>query len=204
MRLESVARPVTFPLQRPARLAVLASGRGSNLQALLEAFPSGNALGSVVLVLSNRPDARALERASSSGVEAVHVPWRSRPEFEAEAQRRLLEARVDVVCLAGFMRLLSPEFTEAWAGRLLNVHPSLLPAFPGLDAHGQALRAGVPESGCTVHLVDAGVDSGPIILQRRVPVLPDDDVDSLAERTLSAEHEAYPEAVRRLLSGEWS
>jgi phosphoribosylglycinamide formyltransferase-1 len=193
---------VRFPLTRPARLAVLASGRGSNLQALLEAFPADNALGSVVLVLSNRPDARALERASSEGVEAVHVPWRSRPEFEAEAQRRLLAARVDVVCLAGFMRLLSPGFTEAWAGRLLNVHPSLLPAFPGLDAHGQALRAGVTESGCTVHLVDAGVDSGPIILQRRVPVLPDDDVDSLAERTLNAEHEAYPEAVRRLLSGE--
>jgi len=194
---------VRFPLTRPARLAVLASGRGSNLQALLEAFPADNALGSVVLVLSNRPDARALERASSSGVEAVHVPWRTRPEFEAEAQRRLLAARVDLVCLAGFMRLLSPAFTEAWAGRLLNVHPSLLPAFPGLDAHGQALRAGVTESGCTVHLVDAGVDSGPIILQRRVPVLPDDDVDSLAERTLKAEHEAYPEAIRRLLSGEW-
>ncbi len=184
-------------------MAVLASGRGSNLQALLEAYPADNALGRVVLVLSNRPGALALERALSGGIEGRYVPWPSRAEFEAEAQRRLQEAGVDVVCLAGFMRLLSPEFTEAWAGRLLNIHPSLLPAFPGLDAQGQALRAGATESGCTVHLVDAGVDSGPIILQRPVPVVVDDDVESLTERILHAEHVAYPEALRRVLAGEW-
>lgn len=192
-----------FPLGRPARLAVLASGRGSNLAALLTAFPPGCGLGEVVLVLSNNPAAQALERGRAAGIESLHVPWRDRRGFESAAQE-LLEARgVDVVCLAGFMRLLSPAFTEAWAGRLLNIHPSLLPAFPGLDAHGQALRAGVSESGCTVHLVDAGVDSGPVILQRRVPVLPGDDAERLAARILAVEHEAYPEAVRRLLTGEW-
>lgn len=197
------AQPGGFPLGRPARLAVLASGRGSNLQALLEAFPPEGALASVVLVVSNKRGALALERARAAGVPAHHVPWPNRVAFEAGAAALLSAAAVDVVCLAGFMRLLSPAFTAAWSGRLVNVHPSLLPAFPGLDAHGQALRAGVSETGCTVHLVDEGVDTGPIILQRRVKVEPDDDVGTLAARVLEAEHVAYPEAVRLLLRGEW-
>lgn len=195
--------PTRFPLGRPARLAVFASGRGTNLQSLLHAFPAGHELASVVLVVSNRPDALALERARAAGVEAVHAPWPNRAAFEAAANGLLADHGVDLVCLAGFMRLLSAGFTERWAGRLVNVHPSLLPAFPGLDAHGQAIAAGVKESGCTVHLVDAGVDSGPVILQRKVPVLPGDDADTLAERVLAAEHEAYPAALRLLLTGAW-
>ncbi len=192
-----------FPLGRTARLAVFASGRGTNLQSLLRAFPAGDGLASVVLVVSNRPDAPALDRAREAGVTAVYVPWPNRAAFEAAANDLLVEQAVDVVCLAGFMRLLTAGFTERWAGRLVNVHPSLLPAFPGLDAHGQAIAAGVSESGCTVHLVDAGVDSGPVILQRRVPVLPGDDADALAERVLAVEHEAYPAALRLLLTGAW-
>ncbi|RDI94568.1 phosphoribosylglycinamide formyltransferase [Meiothermus sp. QL-1] len=191
-----------FPLDRPARLAVFASGRGSNLEALLRAFPCGDSLGQVVLVVSDKPQAPALERALRAGVEAVHIPWKGRAGFE-EAAHRLLEARrIDLVLLAGFMRILSPEFVARWYGRLLNIHPSLLPAFPGLHAQRQALAAGVSESGCTVHFVDAGVDTGPIVLQRRVPVLPGDTEESLAARILAEEHRAYPEAVRRVLRGE--
>jgi len=192
-----------FPLGRQARLAVLASGRGSNMLALLRAFPATNPLGRVALVISNIAGAEALESAQNAGVDAQYVPWPDRAAFEEEAGRLLRDAEIDVVCLAGFMRLLSPAFVGAWAGRLVNVHPSLLPSFPGLDAHGQALRAGVAESGCSVHLVDAGVDSGPVILQRRVKVLPGDDSAALAARVLVEEHEAYPEALRRLLTGEW-
>lgn len=192
-----------FPLGRPARLAVLASGRGSNLQALLTAFPPGHELASVVLVVSNKAGAQALERARAAGVAARHVAWPDRASFEAALGELLREAEVDLVCLAGFMRLLSPAFTAAWTGRLLNVHPSLLPAFPGLDAHGQALRAGVAETGCTVHMVDEGVDTGPVVLQRRVKVVEGDDAASLAARVLAAEHVAYPEAVRLVLRGEW-
>lgn len=192
-----------FPLGRPARLAVLASGRGSNLQALLTAFPPGHELASVVLVVSNKAGAQALERARAAGVAAHHVAWPDRTTFEAALGELLREAEVDLVCLAGFMRLLSPAFTAAWTGRLLNVHPSLLPAFPGLDAHGQALRAGVAETGCTVHMVDEGVDTGPVVLQRRVKVVEGDDAASLAARVLAAEHVAYPEAVRLVLRGEW-
>lgn len=171
--------------------------------ALLQAFPASNPVGRVALVISNKQDAKALELARGAGVDARYVPWPDRASFEEEAGRLLRDAKIDVVCLAGFMRLLSPAFTSAWAGRLVNVHPSLLPAFPGLDAHGQALRAGVSETGCSVHLVDAGMDSGPVILQRRVKVLPGDDSDALAARVLIEEHEAYPEALRRLLTGEW-
>lgn len=192
-----------FPLGRPARLAVLASGRGSNLQSLLGAFPEGHELASVALVVSNREGAQALQRAAQAGVPARYVPWPNRSAFEREAQQLLDQHRIDVVCLAGFMRLLSAAFTERWAGRILNIHPSLLPEFPGLDAHAQALAAGVSETGCTVHLVDAGVDSGPPILQRRVPVLPGDDVEALAARVLGLEHESYPEALRLLLTGAW-
>jgi phosphoribosylglycinamide formyltransferase-1 len=190
-----------FPLDRPARIAVLASGRGSNLAALTEAFGPQDPLGRIVLVVSDKPGAAALDRARESGIEARHVAWTDRASFEREVDRLFREGRIDLVCLAGFMRLLSPGFVAARAGRILNIHPSLLPGFPGLHAHRQALRAGAAESGCTVHFVDEGVDTGPIVLQRTVPVLPGDDEESLAARILEQEHIAYPEAVRRVLSG---
>lgn len=191
----------SFPLDRPARIAVLASGRGSNLASLLRAYPKGNPLASVVLVLSDRPRARALDVACQAGVEAYHVPFPDRPSFEAKAIERLSSAAVDLVCLAGFMRLLSADFVERYEGRMLNIHPSLLPAFRGLHPQRQALRSGALVSGCTVHFVDAGVDTGATLLQRQVDVLPTDSEESLSERILAEEHIAYPEAVRRLLQG---
>lgn len=209
--------PAPFPLPRTARLAVLASGRGSNLASLLDAFPAweapaegddaaGQPLGRVVLMVGNVPGAPALARARAAGVQARTIPWTreegDRVTFERELQASLNDHGVDLICLAGFMRILSPAFTRRWAGRIVNVHPSLLPAFRGLHAQRQALQAGAATSGCTIHLVDAGVDTGRIVLQRRVPVLPGDDEATLAARILEQEHLAYPEAVRRLLRGE--
>ncbi|GEM83457.1 phosphoribosylglycinamide formyltransferase [Meiothermus hypogaeus] len=201
-----------FPLPRPARIAVMASGRGSNLEALLKAFPHDNPLGHIVLVISDKREALALQKAVEAQVEAEYVPWpksrdqgvaykTGREQFERVAGQLLHEHRIDLILLAGFMRLLSPAFVQAWQGRILNIHPSLLPQFPGLNAQRQALEAGVSESGCTVHFVDAGMDTGPIILQRRVPVLPGDTEETLAARILEQEHLAYPEAVRRVLQG---
>jgi phosphoribosylglycinamide formyltransferase-1 len=165
-----------------------------------------------VLVISDRREALALQKAVEAQVEAEYVPWpksraqgaaykTAREQFEQVAGRLLQDHRIDLVLLAGFMRLLSPEFVQAWQGRILNIHPSLLPQFPGLHAQRQALEAGVSESGCTVHFVDAGTDTGPIVLQRRVPVLPDDTEETLAARILEQEHQAYPEAVRQVLKG---
>jgi len=202
-----------FPLGRPARIAVMASGRGSNLEALLKAFPPDNPLGRIVLVISDRREAPALQKAVEAMVQAEYVPWpksrnpgiayrTGREQFEQVAGQLLHDHRIDLVLLAGFMRLLSPGFVQAWQGRILNIHPSLLPQFPGLYAQRQALEAGVSETGCTVHFVDAGMDTGPIILQRRVPVLPGDTEERLAARILEQEHLAYPEAVSRLLRGE--
>jgi len=191
----------TFPLGRPARIAVLASGRGSNLEALLQAFPEGDAAGTVRLVISNRAAAAALDKARAAGVEALHLPYGDGESFAAAATAALERAGIDLVCLAGFMRILPPTFVRRYRGRLLNIHPSLLPAFRGLHAQRQALEAGVAESGCTVHFVDEGIDTGAVIEQRRVPVLPDDDEASLAERIRREEHRAFPEAVRSVLSG---
>ncbi len=192
---------MTFPLERPARLAVFASGRGSNLRALAAAFPPGDPLASVVLVLSNRRAAGALSLAEAYGVPARAVPFGGdRDRFEREADALLKTFGVDLVCLAGFMRVLSPAFTARYAGRILNIHPSLLPLFPGLYAPRQALFAGVRESGCTVHFVDAGVDTGKTVVQRRVQFLPGDTEEGLIERILQEEHQAYPEAVRRVLT----
>ncbi|HEX7003113.1 MAG TPA: phosphoribosylglycinamide formyltransferase [Trueperaceae bacterium] len=190
-----------FPLDRPARIAVFASGRGSNLRALLNAFGPRDDLGRVVLVVSDKPRAKALERAREAGVEAKHIAWSDRERFEAEATALLDEREVDLVCLAGFMRLLSRGFVERYRDRLLNIHPSLLPSFRGLHPQRQALEAGATETGCTIHFVDAGVDTGEIVLQCRVPVLPEDDEATLTARILEREHEAYPEAVRLVLSG---
>jgi phosphoribosylglycinamide formyltransferase 1 len=200
-----VAEPLTPG--RPARLAVLASGRGSNLAALLAAFPpeataATPADATVALVISDRREAGALALARAAGVPALHLPFgRDRAAFEAAAHEALREAAIDVVALAGFMRILSPTFVAHWHGRLLNVHPSLLPAFPGLHAVGQALAAGVHTAGCTVHFVDAGVDTGPVVVRRAVPVLPGDDEATLQARIQAAEHLAYPEAVRAVVRG---
>lgn len=190
-----------FPLPRPARLAVLASGRGSNLAALLDAFPEGDPVGAVVLVLSDKQRAGALRRAAERGVDARFVPFPDRASFEREALALLEQAGIDLVCLAGFMKILSPEFVARYRGRLLNIHPSLLPAFRGLDAQRQAIEAGARVSGCTVHFVDDGVDTGQVVAQAQVPVLPGDDVASLAARILVEEHRVYPEAVRAVLLG---
>lgn len=190
-----------FPLGRPARLAVMASGRGTNLEALLKAFPPGNPLGEVVLVLSDNPEAYALERARRWGVEAVALPWAGRRAFEERALALLGERGVDAVLLAGFMRLLSPRFVVPWYGRLLNIHPSLLPDYPGLRVHQRVLEAGEKETGSTVHFVDQGMDTGPILLQGRVPVLPGDTPEVLEARLLHLEHRLYPRAVRLLLLG---
>lgn len=203
----SVAEPLVRG--RSAHLAVFASGRGSNLAALLSAFPPPGsphgeaAIASVRLVISDRRDAGALALARDAGLPALHLPFgRDRDAFEAAAQAELLRARIDLIALAGFMRILSPDFAARWSGRLLNVHPSLLPAFPGLHAVRQALEAGVDRSGCTVHFVDAGVDTGPVVVRREVPVLTGDDEEALQARIQMAEHLAYPEAIRAVLRGE--
>jgi phosphoribosylglycinamide formyltransferase-1 len=193
----------TFPLSRPARIAVLASGRGTNLQSILAAFPPGNPLATVALVVSNKQDAGALERARYHGIRGEFVPFgKAREQFEARVATFFEEEGIDLVCLAGFMRVLSEGFVKRFEGRILNIHPSLLPRFPGLDAPGQALRAGVNESGCTVHFVDAGIDTGPLIVQRSVPVLRHDTVATLSERILQEEHQAYPDAIRQVLTGQ--
>lgn len=189
-----------------ARLAILLSGRGSNFLALHAAISRGEIPADLVLVLSNRAAAPGLERARELGLEAVCLPHRGEPSretHEEKVQERLTEAGAEWICLAGYMRLLSPSFVTRFHHRILNIHPSLLPAFPGLDVQRQALEYGVKVSGCTVHLVDEGLDSGPIVVQRAVPVLDEDTAESLADRILEAEHEAYPEALRRLLTEPW-
>jgi phosphoribosylamine--glycine ligase len=193
-----------FPLHRPARLAVLASGTGSNLAALLKAFPPGGSeVAEVALVISDRGEAQALERAFKAAVPARHIPFvgGERSRFEAEVEQSCAGAGIDLVVLAGFMRILSGAFAARWRGRLLNIHPSLLPAFPGLHAVRQALAAGVGETGCTVHFVDAGVDTGPVVAQRRLSILPGEGEGSLHERIRALEHQLYPEAIRDVLSG---
>jgi phosphoribosylglycinamide formyltransferase-1 len=188
------------------RLGVLLSGRGSNFLALHDAVRRGELPAEIALVASNVPDAPGLARARERGLPAVAIPHRGEPDrgsHEAKLMAALREAGVEWVCLAGYMRLLSPAFLAAFPRRVLNIHPSLLPAFPGLDAQDQALAHGVKVSGCTVHLVDEGLDSGPIVVQRTVPVLDDDTTEALAARILAEEHRAYPEALRRLLTESW-
>lgn len=201
------ARPQPAPLvPLPARLAVLLSGRGSNFEALADGCDRGEVPARIVAVLSDRAEAAGLEKARAHGLAAHPVPrgaGESRPEHEARIDGILREARADLVCLAGYMRLLSPEFVERWRLRIVNVHPALLPSFPGTDAQAQALRYGVKVSGATVHLVDAGVDSGPIVEQEAVTVFEDDTIESLSARILAVEHRIYPLAVRRILEGGW-
>lgn len=194
----------SFSPARRARVGVLVSGRGSNLQALLDACAAADFPAEVALVISNVPGVKALDRAAAAGVPHRVIPHRdypSREAFDAELDRALRAAGVDIVCLAGFMRLLSAGFVTAWQGRMLNIHPSLLPSFPGLDTHRRALEAGVRLHGCTVHLVTPDLDAGPILIQAAVPVEDDDDEDRLAARVLEQEHHAYPRALRLLAEG---
>lgn len=188
------------------RIGVLISGRGSNLGALLDAKASGKLpLADFALVASNRPEALGLAIAERHGIPTAVIPNAEfkgrRAEHDAAMDAALRDAGCQAVVLAGYMRILTEDFVAGWAGRMINIHPSLLPSFPGLDAQRQAVEAGVRVSGCTVHFVDAGVDSGPIILQRAVPVRQDDDEASLSARILEQEHAAIVEAVELLSSG---
>ena len=188
------------------RVGVLLSGRGSNYVALQEASRAGSLAAEIVVVISNQAGAAGLERARDFAVPVRVVPHRGEPDRESH-ERKVIEelerAGVEWVCLAGYMRLLSPRFVARYPRRVLNIHPSLLPAFPGLHVHEAALEYGVRVSGCTVHLVDNGLDSGPIVVQRPVPVLDPDTPETLAARILEQEHQAYPEALGRLITEEW-
>lgn len=188
-------------------LGILLSGRGSNFLAIADAVEAGGIPDArIAVVISNLAEAPGLAAARARGLTAVAIEarGRKRAEHDQEIVACLREHRVDLVCLAGYMRLLSPGFVHAFAGRILNIHPSLLPAFPGLDAQQQAFEYGVQVSGCTVHFVDEQLDHGAIILQRSVPVLPGDDAHALAERLLEQEHVAYAEGIARVLSGKYA
>jgi len=187
-------------------LGVLISGRGSNLQAIIDAIAAGTLDARIAVVISNRPDAAGLERARKAGIETLvlsHRDYPSREEYDRVLAENLRARDVGLVCLAGFMRLLSPVFIQAFPNAILNIHPSLLPAFPGLDAQHQAWAHGVKLAGATVHLVDCDLDAGPIVLQCAVPVLEDDTPDTLSARILEEEHKLYPEAIRLVLDGGW-
>lgn len=187
------------------RIAVLLSGRGSNFEAIAEAVESGRIPNAeIVAVISDVAEARGLARAREMGLPAFAVErdrFANRAAHEAEVLRILADVHPDVLCLAGYMRILSPQFVDRWRGRILNIHPSLLPKYRGLSPQKKALEAGEGESGCTVHLVDEGTDTGPIVLQRRVPIVPGDTEATLSARILEKEHEAYPEAIVRILEG---
>ncbi|HZD93332.1 MAG TPA: phosphoribosylglycinamide formyltransferase [Candidatus Sulfotelmatobacter sp.] len=186
------------------KLGILLSGRGSNFEAIADSMQAGRLQAEIAIVISNRSDAPGLESARYRGLNArlIASKGRVREEHDAEVVAALKDAQVDLVCLAGYMRLLSVDFVRAFPNRIINVHPSLLPAFPGMEAQKQALEYGVKVSGCTVHFVDEHLDHGPIILQKTVPVLDGDDVHTLSARILEQEHVAYSEAIGLVLSGE--
>jgi phosphoribosylglycinamide formyltransferase-1 len=189
--------------ERQRRLAILLSGRGSNFEAIADAVESGRIPNAeIVAVVSDVAAARGLARARERGLPAYAVErerFPNRAAHEAEFRRILEDARPDLICLAGYMRILSPEFVARWRGRILNIHPSLLPKYRGLSPQKRALEAGEKVSGCSVHIVDEGTDTGPVVLQKTVPIEPGDTEESLAARILEREHEAYPEAISRLL-----
>ena len=182
---------------------MLISGRGSNLQAIIDAVADGRLDAAIAVVISNRADAPGLERAATAGIETLvidHRAFSAREDFDRALVRALRSRGVSLVCLAGFMRRLSPEFVGAFPDRVLNIHPSLLPAFPGLHPQQQAIDHGATVSGATVHVVNNELDAGPIVLQREVPVLPGDTADTLAARILEVEHRLYPEAIAKVLN----
>ncbi|MEM6680613.1 MAG: phosphoribosylglycinamide formyltransferase [Pseudomonadota bacterium] len=186
------------------KVAVLISGRGSNLQSLIDAALKDDYPAEIVMVLSNRPEAYGLERAAEADIPAAgldHKAFASKTDFETALDAALIECGAELVCLAGFMRLLSAEFVTKWSGKLVNIHPSILPSFKGLRTHRQTLEAGVKIAGCTVHFVVPEMDAGPIITQAAVPVMPDDDEAALAARVLRLEHQLYPRAVRWIAEG---
>jgi phosphoribosylglycinamide formyltransferase 1 len=187
------------------RLGILISGRGSNLEAISSQIEDGELDAEIAVVISSRPDALGLEMARARGLVTVSIPSKGmdREAYDLLLLQELQSRQVDLVCLAGFMRLLSAGFIRQFPNRILNIHPSLLPAFPGLDAQHQALAYGVKITGCTVHFVDEELDAGPIVIQTAVPVMADDDVETLAERILKHEHKIYPEALRIVLSGKF-
>jgi phosphoribosylglycinamide formyltransferase-1 len=186
------------------KLGILLSGRGSNFEAIADSIKAGRLHAEIAIVISNRADAPGIEAAKRRGLNAQLIPskGRVREEHDADVIMALKHAQVDLICLAGYMRLLSPDFIRAFPHRIVNIHPSLLPAFPGMDAQKQALEYGVKMTGCTVHFVDEHLDNGPIILQKTVPVLDGDDVQTLSARILEQEHAAYSEAIGLILSGE--
>lgn len=187
-------------------IGVLISGRGSNLQALIDAVGEGRLDARLAVVISNNPGAPGLDRARTAGIEALtinHRDYRSRDAFDSALARALQDRGVELVCLAGFMRLIGQPMLDVFPQRIINIHPSLLPAFPGVDAQAQALAYGVKVSGVTVHLVTAELDGGPIVLQAVVDVLDDDTPETLSARILEQEHRIYPEAVARMLEGGW-
>lgn len=187
------------------RVAILISGRGSNMTALMKAAKAKNYPAEIVLVLSNRPEAQGLELAKAEGIPAAivdHKTFSTREDFDAAIQRELSAAKIDFVCLAGFMRVLTDDFVDRWKGKMLNIHPSLLPAFKGTDTHRHALLAGVKTHGATVHFVVPELDSGPIVMQAEVSVRPDDTEEKLAARVLKVEHRIYPAALKMLAAGK--
>jgi len=187
------------------RVAILISGRGSNMAALIDAAKAENFPAEIAVVISNKGDAAGLEKAKAAGISTLVIDSKSfgkdRAAFEEKLQAALDENRIELICLAGFMRLFTAEFVQRWHGRMLNIHPSLLPSFPGLDPHGQALRAGVKISGATVHFVIPETDAGPIVMQGAVAVLGDDTAETLAVRVLDVEHRIYPDALRLVATG---
>jgi phosphoribosylglycinamide formyltransferase 1 len=195
----------TPPLARS--LGVLISGRGSNLQSIIDAIAAGRLDATIAVVISNRAGAPGLERARRAGIEAVHLDPRQypdRPAYDQALANLLTNRGVGLVCLAGFMRLVGQPLLDAFPNRILNIHPSLLPSFPGLDAQRQALAHGVRVTGVTVHVVNAELDGGPIVLQAAVPVLDDDTFDTLEARILAEEHRLYPEAIGVVVAGGWT
>lgn len=189
------------------RIGVLISGRGSNLQALVDAIADGRLRAEIAVVIANRADAAGLARARTAGIETLTIPHRNYPSREAFEEVLIAELRarhVALVCLAGFMRLLGPTFLEAYPNAILNIHPSLLPAFPGVDAQRQAWTYGTKVAGATVHLVTGELDGGPIVVQRAVAVADDDTPETLAARILEVEHQIYPEATALVLDGGWT
>ena len=187
------------------RIGILLSGRGSNFEAIAESVASGRLEAEIAAVISNRPAARGLEIARERGFPALCIPSKDVPreEYDRRVVAELRNRQVDLVCLAGFMRLLTAEFCQAFPLRILNIHPSLLPAFPGLDAQKQALEHGVKISGCTVHFVDPQLDAGPIVRQAAVPVIENDTAESLSARILVEEHRIYSQAIAMVLAGRW-
>jgi phosphoribosylglycinamide formyltransferase 1 len=194
-------------MSKDRRIGVLISGRGSNLQSIINAVEAGRLDATIAVVVSNRPEVPGLQRAREAGIEAVCSSpgdFVNRDAYDRALAEILASRDVELVCLAGFMRLVGPPLMTRFPNRILNIHPSLLPAFPGLDAQRQALDHGVRVSGATVHLVNADLDGGPIVMQAPVPVMPGDTVDSLAARILVEEHRLYPEAIELVLGGGWS